>query len=555
MPPKNQNAAKAKKIKKIIKKDINALTKGKGEQNVMKTLERVAMNVNRLPKGKKRADVLNSRVFQQLEEWIKGYVVLSQDTPPLPSPFEEHVQVHNLKVDFPIPIQYMTSDGFISFMTQPNFDKFLRIAIPGTAQATVKDDKETNPTSHSVDVGRTPSLAFLSADKSITTSGIAGGSTELAATSASFGTAPANAFHWSNNRKAWQPGLRIYPIGSIVSGSEPLVRFKNPSNETIEAQAYFWAYDDSETNLSQITSAWISCTNGTHDLPFTANAWNNVIVPDYGITAYFAWGVALRKTQAQPDPIPEMPSGLELILQQGQNHMVFGSPLVWRDFGVLDVCCKDDKSRLALQSQHEIASHIKFGLYEITVKNATPEIAKGGLISSAQFSGGTHPSAILKNPRTLFPYLATIQNNSSDVMNFDDGQHYFYIPEKEQDWYFKLVTDDEFVERFLEHDVPKIVTGIFAPPAIGFTVPFVNLTGMVHYEFLTRDLSATQQKCPGNSMNQIEQLLKALRMIPQFTENPKHLAKIGNAIKSLVTSPTFKKIAMDLAMTGLTLLI
>jgi len=257
--------------------------------------------------------------------------------------------------------------------------------------------------------------------------------------------------------------------------------------------------------------------------------------------------------QATTGQMPTFSANMKITFKEGVTKLQFGGALTWESFSIFDVTAQDPESSVALRAQHALASHIRFGLYECTIQNATQEVAKGGLIASAQFPGRIDPSSIIRNPDTLFPYVSTAAVDSSSAMLFATGQHYFYRPEKVQDWLFKQITADTVAREFLAHDMPKIVTVIYAPPALA-TNPITNLKGMLHYEYLTVDRSTLQVKCPNDTLDQFKTLLAAMRQVPQFAENPSHWETIKNGVKKVVKSDTFRKIVTDLAVTGVTLL-
>lgn len=552
MPGTTNTPRKAKaanrRARTNVKQEIRKLTSGQSK-DATQSMKKIVSNLQRVPKAQ-TAKLSGSRVFQRLAEWIQQYIVLQDDTPPLPSPFQEKVQVHNLEYDIQLPaLRYATPDGYYAFIIQPNIDKFIRIAQPGTSAAKLKDTVESSRTTHQADTGRTPKGFLLCSDKSWTCTD----SSELAPILAAGTTVPATAWHWSDNRKSWVQGLKIYPMGSLLAGSEPIIYFRNTSSTSISAQSIIHFYDTGQSMIAQVTSAVTPvAADAGLNLPFTAGQWTAVMVPQYASAAFMSYGVILTTAAVE---IPEMPQGMHIDLLQGATTFQFGAPLTWIDFSFFDVCAQDPLSTVALKAQYLLASHVKFGLFSTTVQNATAAIAKGGLIASAQFAGGTRSSSILKAPAVLFPFLASLPHDSSKAQLFDEGQHYFMKPEKIQDWMFKLVTDNEVISNYLQHDVPKIVTAIYSPPSFGTTTPVINIKGMAHFEYLTQDRSSVQWKASGDSLNQVNSLLAAIRTVPQFSENPKHLAKITGAIKSVVTSPMFISIAKQLGTMGLELLL
>lgn len=527
-----------KKAKRMMNKVKAEFAKEKADMAV------VANAVARIPSRGKLED---SKVYKTLANWIKKYIIVGSETPALPSPFREFVQVHNLPLNVPIPVRYRTEQGYYAMMTQPDLEKFLRIATPGKQTASTKDPSERFATDHKVDSGLTPAGTFLSVDKSWTMTD----SEELVQITLPLNAGVAGAYHWSTNKKTWIQGCKAFHVGSVIEFDKPSYTIFNSADHQLTFRVDVHFLDANMNLLSSSSSDELAVSGGRPaQLGVSDVSWSGMS-PHFNVVRYITYGLVITNSG---NPLPEMKSELACTINFNPRA-VFADVLVWESRSLWECITTDPEQIIPLRAQYNRASHVRFGLYDMTIKNATAPIAKGGLIASAQVPGGENHSAILRNPDDLYPWLSCLPHDASGPMDFEMGQHYFYIPEKLQDWMFKPITTNQVQKDFLRLDIPKIITAIYSPQSLSGTTAIINLVGYAHYEFLTTDLSTVQFKCPGDSLQQITKLLQSMRSVPQFTENPKHLKAIGDAIMSVVKSPLFKKTAMELGTLGLEMLL
>lgn len=539
MPNKKKSTQQKqkKKVRRMMKKVKTELQKDNAD------MAAVAKAVARIPSRGKLED---NKVFNTLIGWIKKYILVGADTPALPSPFREYVQVHNLPLNFPVPVRYRTEQGYYAFMTQPDLEKFLRIATPGKETASTKDANERFATDHKVDSGLTPAETYLSIDKSWTMTD----SEELVPITLPLSSGIAGAYHWSSTKKAWIQGCKAFSIGSIIEFDKPSYTVYNSSDHQLTFRVDMHFLDANMNLLSTSSSDEIAVSGGrAAQLGVSDVSWSGMTT-HFNVVRYITYGLFISNGG---NALPEMKSELACTINFNPRA-VFADLLLWESRSLWECITTEPDQVIPLRAQYNRASHVRFGLYDLTVKNATAPIAKGGLISSAQVPGGENHSAILRNPDELYPWLSCLPHDASGPMDFENGQHYFYIPEKLQDWMFKPITTNQVQKDFLRLDIPKIITAIYSPQSLSGTTAIITLAGYAHYEFLTTDLSTVQTKCPGDSLQQITKLLQAMRSVPQFTENPKHLKAIGDAIMKVVKSPLFKKTAMELGTLGLEML-
>lgn len=486
-----------------------------------------------------------SSAAAKLTEW-QGDFMFFKENKPLNSPFREMVLCQKQSATFQLNLdKYRDSDGYICCMFQPDLDFMFAMRRIGQNSAPTKDGTET--VKISADVGQDESeLAFLSGnriwfDHPITMTGDADGLCIVQDWPGQTGS------HWSNADERFKPGAKRFNVGGVVFPDEkPTLRYENETTVGLTVIWQFLGIAADETILFSKQCSGAVARGDVIDLTFTDADWTDIQGAGGGCKY-----IALNATAVKTDPASRMEIKENTKFSLTFNRpWVFTGPVSWDYFNAFDLIgLSSAVDQVALRAQYGLASHVRVPIVAVTIKNATTYIAKGGLVSGCQVPGKTSVDILGLAPRQLFDFTATRRTRTSGVMEFVQGFYAHSVPEKIQDWMFRPVVGDPAITRSWSDGTPKVITVIKTNDAAG-TQPMISFTVQMHYEFLTVDKSCPLMKCPGDAINQLKALLFALHTLCQFWENPTHLDQLRKMMKSVVKSPIFRKIALDMIATG-----
>lgn len=494
-------------------------------------------------------------MVRALEREQQEFILIEGNTP-LNSVFRESVLVQKQKaVKHLDNARYRDHDNYYEFYFQPDLDNLLSIRRPGTGLATTKDATETVTTNHTVGPDLTTAVIQESKwffDHPLTLIGLDGNKSAMEIEVYDWISQPG--FHWSTGNKSFKAGAKAYRIsGLFVQGDTiPTVQFLNKTSKKLDVVFTLFLIDGSDNISLQIQFDGEVSASALLTAQPSNTQWG-----DFVAAAPDAKAFALSMSAA-----PDAGGAIDTELgNEATFALTFGKPwqftgsTVWEKYSAFDLIDESsEQTQTALREQYRMASHSRVPIVSVTIKNATANIAKGGLVAACQVPGNATVDVLSYPPAQLFDFAASRLKRSSGQQTFERGFYAHTVPEKLQDVLFESIVGDELVKNSWTAGKPKILVVINNPDAAG-SIPNISLEIRIHYEFLTSDKSCPLFKCPGNALLQLEAKVAALNSMPQFWENPTHVERLKNAIKGVIKSPTFRKIAKDVAIHGMELLL
>lgn len=352
----------------------------------------------------------------------------------------------------------------------------------------------------------------------------------------------------------------IFSIGVTpkkVDGTRiPVNRVTNVNYRTI-APGGVWETAYAEyRNLSWLNTSTIALrvdTNCNSGVVGTLRVYRN------GVTYLTASPVANASgTFTHTFTMPSASSGsLRFHFQvDGEDWKATGDRLGFTDFTYLGGYVTDSFSLWDLlsnrsgastsRSQYYNAEKISMTAFSMLMRNTTASQYKSGSVVSCQFPGGSE-HLLPTDPTELYSYVASYNDPKVYGGQLNHGVHWFFSPEKVQDWYFHDLEANS--------ELPYCVVA-WSGVAVNDLANMLGLTFEMrtNIELLTTDISL-MKFTPSSDLTRLMDLyITLVNAHNTIGENPDHLKKIGKIVKSIITNPHVKRALVHAGETGRALL-
>lgn len=194
------------------------------------------------------------------------------------------------------------------------------------------------------------------------------------------------------------------------------------------------------------------------------------------------------------------------------------------------------------------AQYLASEKYSITalsalLTNTTAVQFKSGSIVCAQLPGGsTH--VLPGSPSEFYQFVASYNDPKTYTGQLNKGAHWFFSPEKIQDWFFRPITEPD-------GDRPYFVaawTGV----AVNDLANKLGLTLQirVNIELLTADISLMKFSPTPDLARLMDLYVSMVSANSTLSENPNHMAKIKKIVNKIASSPYTKDALRSMAIAG-----
>lgn len=178
--------------------------------------------------------------------------------------------------------------------------------------------------------------------------------------------------------------------------------------------------------------------------------------------------------------------------------------------------------------------------FSALLRNTTASQYKSGSIVAAQLPGGSE-HLVPGDPETAYRFIASYNDPKTHSGQLNKGLHWFFSPEKVQDWFFRP-TEDNLGERpFLAVAWSGVAANDLAN-MLGLTLDL-----RINIELLTTDISL-MKFMPSPDLSRLFDLyITMVNAHNSVGENPDHKAKIRKIVQSIMSSP-YTKAALKAAI-------
>lgn len=185
------------------------------------------------------------------------------------------------------------------------------------------------------------------------------------------------------------------------------------------------------------------------------------------------------------------------------------------------------------QSQYLAAAKYAITGLSALVQNTTATQYKSGSIVCAQLPGGTFDDLPV-NASVMYDMIGSYNDPKTYSGQLNQGAHWFFAPEKIQDWFFRPVADSDGDRPYFVSAWNGVAVNDLANK-LGLTI-----TIRTNVELLTSDVSL-MKFIPSPDLARLMELYVSLVAIYNpVGENPGHTAKMRNIISKIMASPYTK---------------
>lgn len=207
----------------------------------------------------------------------------------------------------------------------------------------------------------------------------------------------------------------------------------------------------------------------------------------------------------------------------------------------------DNPGSEIVKTQFENAERYSITGFSALLQNATAQFYKSGSVVGAQFPGGSEPR-IPQNGDAMYKFISSFNDPKTYSGQLNKGLHWFFAPEKIQDWFFQPTS----VERRGEKP-------FFACAWSGVAVnDLANMLGLVldiraNIELLSTDISLMKFSPSSDLLRLMDLYVTLVSAHNPVGENPSHMSKIKKIVGSILSNPVLRSTLKQAALAGLKL--
>lgn len=181
--------------------------------------------------------------------------------------------------------------------------------------------------------------------------------------------------------------------------------------------------------------------------------------------------------------------------------------------------------------------------FSALLRNTTASQYKSGSVVAAQLPGGSE-HLIPQNPEEAYRFIASYNDPKTYSGQLNKGVHWFFSPEKVQDWFFRS-TEDPLGERpYLAIAWSGVAANDLAN-MLGLTLDL-----RINIELLTTDISLMKFMPTPDLARLFDLYITMVNAHNSLGENPGHLAKIKKITQSILNNPYTKDALRAAAKAG-----
>lgn len=139
------------------------------------------------------------------------------------------------------------------------------------------------------------------------------------------------------------------------------------------------------------------------------------------------------------------------------------------------------------------------------------------------------------DPLQAYKFLSSYNDPKTHSGQLNKGLHWFFAPEKVQDWFFRDVLDPDGERPFLALAYSGVATNDLAN-MLGFTLDI-----RINIELLTTDISLMKFMPSADLSRLFDMYITMVSAHNSVGENPNHKQKIAKIVQSIMTNPYTKQ--------------
>lgn len=231
-----------------------------------------------------------------------------------------------------------------------------------------------------------------------------------------------------------------------------------------------------------------------------------------------------------------------------QTQIVFNGTVTWGERPKIEVYSLWDllgEVDGALTSQEQFIGAEKYSITGLSalISNTTAAQYKSGSLVCAQMPGGSS-HVIPQLPKDVYEVIASYNDPKTYSGQLNKGAHWFFSPEKIQDWFFRPTTDPD-------GDRPYFVMA-WSGVAVNDLANNLGLTVQLraNIELLTADISLMKFLPTADLGRLMDLYVTMVAAHNTLSENPGHMKKVGTIIKSVLKSPYTRDALLGMAKAG-----
>lgn len=182
------------------------------------------------------------------------------------------------------------------------------------------------------------------------------------------------------------------------------------------------------------------------------------------------------------------------------------------------------------QMQYYAAERYSITGFSALLRNTTASQYKSGSVVAAQVPGGS-AHLIPSDPVEAYNFVASYNDPKTYSGQLNKGIHWFFTPEKVQDWFFKPTSDPEGERPFLVIAWSGVATNDLANK-LGLTLDI-----RTNIELLTTDISLMKFMPTADLSRLMDLYITLVSAHNSVGENPDHKNKIRTIVNSIVKNP------------------
>lgn len=196
-------------------------------------------------------------------------------------------------------------------------------------------------------------------------------------------------------------------------------------------------------------------------------------------------------------------------------------------------------------SQQQFAAAAKYSITGLSslIQNTSAAQYKSGSIVCAQLPGGTFVD-LPADPLEMYEMIGSFNDPKTYSGQLNQGAHWFFAPEKIQDWFFRPVTDTDGDRPYFVAAWNGVAVNEMANK-LGLTIQL-----RINIELLTSDISLMKFLPTADLSRLMDLYVTMVAAHNTVSENPNHMAKIRKIISSVMKSPYTRDALISMAKAG-----
>lgn len=333
------------------------------------------------------------------------------------------------------------------------------------------------------------------------------------------------------------PGLIYFPGEfRVVDTTFPWVQYHNTDNGTVSVRCSLYR------NCSSVATMVPWAQSAVTDI--AGNATGNVTMtamPGEGLTAT---DIAFCFEITNSVDRGHIPDGTTITQTSGSvaaNQIEYEGTGAWLTSSALTLL--DDAALLNL---YQTASRISYTKTQTVLTDVTPTIYEGGSVCCAQITGDT---PLPRNAEQLYDMISKLTTPMRVYKpgKLQRGASWNYVPEKLEDIQFHK--QETYDNAWANDHRPYWVVAWQTP-----SVDNAKFTSMLNfgigYEYLSNSIADYVCMSPIDKKDLYKYYLQLASQKPNVGENPDHLTRIRDVVKSIASDPDIRSAALNLMKTG-----